>query len=439
MSRPLLSRCAAALAGLALALPGAAAAGILAQGAATPVLAVQPAPAQTAASQQVLVLFQLPPDHVRAGGEAGGGYADTAGHAARRRMAAKLADAYGLRLVDGWPMPLVGVDCFIMSVPAGRSPEEVATRLAREPGVQRAQASHMFHTQGVARFQPAALRPDPLFLAQPAARQWRLADLHEIATGKGVRVAVIDSMVDAAHPDLAGQVQVSRNFVAGVPAVAEDHGTGVAGVIAAREGNGVGIVGVAPRARLLALRACWQLPAEAHAAGGTVCDSLSLAKALHFAIDNRAQVINLSLSGPPDPLLGRLIDVATARGITVVAAYDRKQADGGFPASHPGVVAVADQSLAPPPPGVYSAPGRDVPTTQPGGRWSFVDGSSYAAAHVSGLVALVSEQRPLEQRALSLVAARSGGEIDACASLVRVSGRDDCACARSPGPPKLAR
>ena len=73
-----------------------------------------------------------------------------------------------------------------------------------------------------------------------------------------------------------------------------------------------------------------------------MCDTLSLAKALYFAIGHDAQVINLSLSGPPDPLLGRLIDVALARGIVVVGALDPNAADGGFPASHPGVVAVSD-------------------------------------------------------------------------------------------------
>ncbi|MEI4902441.1 S8 family serine peptidase, partial [Klebsiella pneumoniae] len=91
----------------------------------------------------------------------------------------------------------------------------------------------------------------PLFPFQPAAHAWRLSDLHEISTGRSVRVAVVDSMVDLAHPGLAGQVVVSENFVSGRPGVAEQHGTGVAGIIAARADNGVGIAGVAPQARLM--------------------------------------------------------------------------------------------------------------------------------------------------------------------------------------------
>jgi subtilisin family serine protease len=382
--------------------------------------------------QQVLVLLRMAPPHAHAAGDPGGAYGDAAAHAARRREAQRLARAHGLQLLDGWPMPILGVDCYIMAVPDGRSAEAVAGELAREPGVEQAQVSHLFHAQA-----SAYHHADPMFAAQPAAREWRLDDLHEIATGRGVRVAVIDSMVDRNHPDLAGQVEIEQNFVPGPSPAPEAHGTGVAGIIAAKA-NGVGIVGVAPEARLLALRACWQLPAAA-GVGATVCDSLSLAKALHYAIDARAQVVNLSLSGPPDVLLGRLIDVAEARGMRVVAAYDRRLPRGGFPASHAGVIAVAEESLSPPPPGVYSAPGRDVPTTEPGGRWFLVDGSSYAAAHVSGLLALVRQERPMEKGALALVAARSGGGIDACASLLRVIRRADCACAHPQGQPTLAR
>ncbi len=140
------------------------------------------------------------------------------------------------------------------------------------------------------------------------------------------------------------------------------------------------------RAKLLGLRACWQ------ATGKTLCDSFSLAKALYFAIEQKAPIINLSLSGPDDRLLRQLLKVAMTKGETVVAAFDRTQRDGGFPASVPGVIAVSDSFLAGLPGNVYIAPGRDVPTTQPGGRWFLVNGSSFAAAHVSGLFALLRQR-----------------------------------------------
>lgn len=351
------------------------------------------------AERQVLVLLRLPAEHFRAGQAYGGGYGDGAAQAARQRIAARLARRHGLSMVTDWPMPLVGVDCFVMQVPAGRTAEATAEELAMDRAVAWAEPMQVYRA--------LAAPNDPLFRLQPAASAWRLAELRGVATGRDVRVAVIDSAVDAAHPDLAGQVTARQDFVAGRPGAAERHGTAVAGVIAAIADNQLGMAGVAPGARLMALRACWQRSAEE-----TVCDTLSLAKALHFAVERGAQVINLSLGGPPNVLLGRLIDVATARGVVVVGAVDPALAGGGFPASHRGVVAVATEGG---PPGSYAAPGRDVPTTQPGGGFGLVSGSSYAAAHVSGLHALMRE-RGRRGAAPRLVSAR-GGAIDACATL----------------------
>jgi len=382
------------------------------------------ASAQTASDARdpalrVLVMLQLPPAHFRGNGDYGGGYGDAIGHSARRRVAARIAREEGLTLADDWPMPLLGVDCFVMELPPGQEPQAVAERISRRRSVAWAEPMNLYHTRGA-----SVSHDDPLFQAQPAARLWRLNALHEIATGRNVRVAVIDSGVDLTNPDLAGQAAVQRNFVAGPDDAAERHGTAVAGVIAARADNGRGVVGVAPQARLLALRACWQ-----RATGDSVCDSLSLARALVFAIDNDAQVINLSLGGPPAPLLGRLIDIAQARGAVVVAAFDATLPRGGFPASHAGVVAVASAPVA----GdraVVVAPGRDIPTSLPGGGWGLVSGDSYAAAHVSGLFALLRQQADVKRGVANLVLQPgSGGVIDACATVLRVAGPCDCACA----------
>jgi subtilisin family serine protease len=185
--------------------------------------------------------------------------------------------------------------------------------------------------------------------------------------------------------------------------------------VAARADNQQGITGVAPKARLLALRGCWQA-----GDGSTLCSSLGLAKALQAAIGARADIVNLSLSGPSDRLLGQLIDAARQRGAIVVAAHDRALPGGGFPASHPGVVAVSDIAA----PGVLSAPGQDIPAPAPHARWELVSGSSYAAAHVSGLLALVRE---LGGSAAALVHLESG-EIDACGSLNRAAGGRGVPC-----------
>ena len=283
----------------------------------------------------------------------------------------------------------------------------------------------LYRTQGS---HACGRRPDPLFAAQPAASDWRLEALHRVTTGRDVIVAVVDSRIEVNHPDLAGQVMANEDFevLNGGPG-AEAHGTGVAGIIAAKANNGVGIVGVAPEARLMALRACWQV--NQGSASPTFCDSLSLARAINFAIEHNAQVINLSLSGPPDALIDQLLTLAKTRRIIVVAAFDPTLPKGGFPASQPGVIAVADKTLSPLPALVYGAPGRDIPTTQPGGKWYLVNGSSYAAAHVSGLMALV---RQFESSPTLIATGPSGGVIDACATVQSATPACVCECADRP-------
>jgi subtilisin family serine protease len=366
--------------------------------------------------RQILVMVRHPPDHLRPGISYGGGYDDALAKSARDRLAREIAGKYGLTLVDAWPMPMIGMDCFVMAVPDARTTQAAAEQVSHNGNVAWAEPVEMYRAQSA----PASDN-DPLYPAQPAAREWQLADLHKMATGRGIKVAIVDSGIDANHPDLAGQVAVNRNFVSGEPLVSESHGTGVAGVIAAKANNGIGIAGVAPGARLFGLRACRQQP-EA-----TVCDSFSLAKALYFAVDQKADVVNLSLSGPDDRLLRALLKTALDRGAAVVAAFDPHQPDGGFPASVPGVIAVADGRLAAEPGRVYIAPGRDIPTTEPGGRWFLANGSSFAAAHVSGLVALVRQRKP--GGSLTLITDRGkAGAIDACATVLKAAGSCDCSC-----------
>ncbi len=368
--------------------------------------------------RQILVMVGHPPDHFRPNGAYGGSYGDDLERSARERLARGIAREHGLTFVDGWPMPMIGVDCFIMAVPDGRSTKAAADELSHDAKVSWAEPVQLYEAQG-----GSASHNDPLYAAQPAAKAWDLADLHRVSTGRGVKVAVIDSGIQANHPDLAGQVILNRNFVAGQNEVAEDHGTGVAGVIAARSDNGIGIAGIAPGARLLGLRACWQQQ-EA-----TVCDGLSLAKALYFAVGEKADIINLSLSGTDSRLLRTLLQAALERGSVVVTAYNNNRPEGGFPASVPGVIAVSDGSFAGLSGQVYIAPGRDVPTTEPGGKWFLVNGSSFSAAHVSGLAALVRQKR---RSGMSLVSDRPvGGTIDACATLARAASRCDCSCAEA--------
>jgi subtilisin family serine protease len=380
-------------------------------------LASLPARAQAEdASRQLLVMLQLPKAHYRPDSSYAGSYGDGVGLQSRKLVAEALAHEHELQLLSEWPMPLAGVDCFVMRLPAGdaRSPEQVAKAVAADRRVAWAQPVRVYRGQGT--------RDEPLYATQPAASQWRLAELHALATGRGVRVAVIDSGVEVRHPDLAGQVSVNENFVDGLPLQGESHGTAVAGIIAARADNRLGIAGIAPQARLLALRACWQ-----DAASDTLCTSLSLAKALQAAVQRGAHIINLSLAGPDDRLLGALLDQALARGVAVVAALG--SGTQAFPGNHPGVLAVG--SAPPLPAGAVLAPGRDIPSPAVSGGWSLVSGSSFAAAHASGLLALVRELGGAASPARPLQAALvtgPAGRIDSCATLLRQAGAHPPAC-----------
>lgn len=383
--------------------------------------------AETQAPAQVLVMLRAPAPHLRAADGYAVSYGASADENARLRIARALAQHYGLQLVDSWPMPALGLDCFVMRLAPGMSATDAVQSLSRDARVESAEPRQTFHTLA---------EGDPLYALQPTAAAWHLAELHAVATGRHIAIAEVDSGVDNRNPDLAGQVLEQRNFVDDGAYRAELHGTEVAGIIVAREDNGVGIAGVAPQAHLLALRACWQLRQDSAA---SACDSFTLAKALQYALAKHVQIINLSLSGPDDRLLQRLLDAALAQHIAVVSAVDDSVADGGFPASYKGVLAVAGEHSITQAAGVLLAPGADIPTTQPGTRWNLVNGSSFAAAEVSGLVALLRDLSPditltqlhdaLHARtALGLVSMRPK-TIDACAAVAQASHRCICACA----------
>jgi len=376
--------------------------------------------------RQVLVMLRLAPPHFRPDVTYGGSYNARVGSKARRTIAEGIASQYSLTITNDWPMPALGVDCFVMEAASSASLPRLLEQLSRDPRVESAQSVGLFHVLA---------HNDPLYPLQPSAKSWHLAELHKIATGRDVRVAEVDTGVETDHPDLAGRVAIARNFVDGHPDVAEEHGTAVAGIIGARADDGIGIAGIAPEAKLIALRACWQ---PAGRGGAAICSSFTVGKALQFALEENAQVVNLSLGGPRDRLLERLLDVALARGITVVSAVDPDVRNGGFPASHRGVLAVAADDAHDVSEGVWLGPGRDIPTTIVGRKWGFVSGSSFAAAHLTGLVALLREIAPNLQpqqirEALSVRATQSASgnhhTVDACAAVTKIAGTCACACA----------
>lgn len=375
-------------------------------------------------SRQLLVMLHMPPPHFRPGSNYSGRYLDDAGHRARQRVAEDIARAHSLILVSNWPMPALGVDCYVMEAATIGSLTHSMDIVSRDPRVEWVQPMNTYHS---------LTNNERLYSLQPSAKYWHLTEIHKAATGRNIRIAIIDSGVDDHHPDLKRQVYLKENFIDDNYYVPESHGTAVAGIIGASARNGGGIEGVAPDAHLMALRACWEVSAH-----DTRCNSFTLGKALDVAITNKAQVINLSLTGPPDRLLQRLLDAALAQGIAVVAAADPHTADGGFPASYPGVLAVADEDSKPVRTGILMAPGRDIPTTLPDGRWGFVNGASFACAHVSGIVALLVELNPsftptqirqeLMFNSTASIDGRPAGAIDACATISKSVRSCICAC-----------
>ena len=378
-----------------------------------------------ASERQILVMLRAPPPHFRPDIDYAPGYDARVRHAGQRRIVDDLARQYDLKLVTDWPMPALGVDCFVLEAPSGQAVTHLVDEIARDTRVESAQAMNVFHVLA---------HNDPLYPLQPSARLWHLAEVHKITTGRDVRIAEVDTGVEADHPDLRGRIAAARDFV-GIPAPAgEAHGTAVAGIIAARADDGIGIAGVAPDARLFVLRACRQAPDQSFA----TCTSFTLAKALQFALDQDVQVINLSLGGPRDHLLERLLDVGLARRVIIVGAADPRASGGGFPASHPGVLAVVAPGAANMPAGALMAPGRDVPATTLGQSWGFVSGSSYAAAQVSGAVALILQRAPAMdavqiRSALASGTVATGGidqpaMVDVCSAIARTTSACVCGC-----------
>jgi subtilisin family serine protease len=232
---------------------------------------------------------------------------------------------------------------------------------------------------------------DPYAKLQENVRALDVVDAHRFSKGHGVRIAVIDTGVDIAHPDLAGRVEVGGNYVdTDVDALRSDrHGTQVAGLIAAAANNGIGIVGVAPEVQVLAFKACW----HAAATDGGRCNSFTLAQALAGAITAQAHIINLSLIGPADPLLSALVKKAVEAKAIVVGAADPNAGPEAFPAALKEVIAVAESESHGTHGNALRAPGRDLVTLVPQGHYDFASGSSLAAAQVTGVIALLLERQ----------------------------------------------
>jgi subtilisin family serine protease len=331
-------------------------------------------------------------------------------------------------------------------VPPSVDREALLRRLSADQRVKLAQPLQLFSALGSDEISnPPASAPelrvaaassgpynDPYFALQHGFNEIDAAAAQQWSRGEGVTVAIIDTGVATAHPDLEGRITVIRNFIdEDMKSFQGDrHGTEVAGIIGADANNGLGIVGIAPGVRLQIYKACEPARPQAMEA---VCNSFTLARALGAAVDAHAQIVNMSLGGPADPLLAQLVSYGVQHGIIFVGAVPESGRLDGFPLAVSGVIAVDQIGRSAQTPGVLHAPGRDIVSTAPGDSYDFVSGSSFAAAHVTGAIALLRARVPsLDANALQAVLERTrvheqvGDTINICAALDALQPRDDC-------------
>ena len=299
---------------------------------------------------------------------------------------------YGLREITGWPIKPLGLYCAVFEPPPGMTRDDLLKVLAADARIRLAQPLQDF-TVYARQDAPARRYNDPYVELQRGFVETDAARAHALSQGNGVDIAIVDTGVDVRHPELQGRIRDVHDLVDDGDRASDTdaHGTEVAGIIAADGNNRQGIVGIAPGATLSIYKACWYPQA---AGSGARCNSFTLAKALAAILDTRVRVVNLSLGGPVDPLLHMLLARLLEEGRIVVAAMPPGGVPDGFPNDVPGVIVVRVANASAAPRGVLSAPGTDILTPQPGDAYDFTTGSSMAAAHVSGIVALLLALAP---------------------------------------------
>jgi subtilisin family serine protease len=306
--------------------------------------------------------------------------------------------------------PLLGGTIGLFRITDRRTVDTVSRELAAD-GV-RAQPNFRYLLQDQ---KAVPTEGDP---AQYALAKLRLPEAHTLAHGANVTIAVIDSGIDAKHPELANAISDSFDAL-GSKEGPHVHGTGIAGAIVAH----ARLMGSAPAAKIVAIRAFAVAPS------GAESTSFVILRALDYAAAHGAQIVNMSFAGPKDPLIERGIAAIAAKGIVMVAAAGNAgpKSPPLYPAANANVIAVSatdaeDKLFAASNRGSYvavAAPGVDIFLPAPDEKYQMTSGTSFSAAYVSGLAALLLERNPAlkpdEVRAILTKTARDLGS----------PGRDD--------------
>jgi subtilisin family serine protease len=299
----------------------------------------------------------------------------------------RIARRLDLTPVETQSFPLIGATLYRWRVGGGRSALSAVSELENQGAVASVQPNYMFSLQQDAGQTSGGTQGDP---AQYVLTKLQIDRAHQIATGKDVPVAVIDSDIDVAHPDINGTTVKSFDALGG-DVKPQQHGTAMAGAIISH-GK---LEGIAPGAELLAARAFDDN------SNGT---SFAIYKSVQWAADNGARIINMSFTGPPDPTLHRLLAAAYGKGIVLVAAAGNAgpKAAPLYPGADPDVIAVTatddnDGLFDSANRGQYiavAAPGVQILALAPADSYTVTTGTSVAAAHVSGIAALLLQHEP---------------------------------------------
>lgn len=355
-----------------------------------------------------------------------------------------LARRHRLTRIDSQSFALIGATLGLFRITDGRSVETVQRQMRADGRILAAQPNFRYALQE--QVTKSSTEGDP---AQYALAKLRLPEAHQLARGNDVIVAVVDSGIDLDHPEFAGAIAGSFDALRSKEGP-HAHGTGIAGAIVSH----ARLMGSAPRARILAIRAFGAAP------NGAESTSFVLIRALDYAASHGARVINMSFAGPQDPLMERSMVAAVTKGIALVAASGNAgpKSPPLYPAANPNVIAVGatdayDKLFPASNRGAYIAvvaPGVGVFLPAPDGKYQLTSGTSFSAAYVSGVIALMIERDPVlkpdELRAILTGTARDlgapgrddlfgAGEADAFAAVSAVNGERAPAAVSAPAEP----
>lgn len=297
----------------------------------------------------------------------------------------------GARIAQSFFSPVICATVARVTGPPGSTLEQLVT-VVPETGIVVPNDVYASAADEVKPIAAGANAADPYAPLQYGLAVSGVRAARSLGAGEGVRVALLDSAPEFTHRDLApSRMEAVATETKGKAGV---HGTLMAGVIGAAENNGFGIAGLAPKAQIVSIPVC-----TAKGGAGGECTIYQMLQGFDRAYDAKAVLVNLSLSGPPNPLLERGVARLEKLGLVVVAAAGNAgHEEKRYPAAYPSVIGVGavdreGRLFASSNRGAWVelyAPGVEVLSTVPGSAFAFGSGTSLAAAHVTGSLAVLT-------------------------------------------------